>query len=329
MSRWKECWRWIYYLHISQSACPRSSETRPSHSVKKTQDLFQSQCSYNGSTNCPASFAPHVSIPEHRSGNHGHADFQSTVQNGQSPLFLLPAELRVKVWTLAFGNNIIDVDIHHRRLRFTIYDDKTARRNQTSTYPLNSQLTCQQMLYETSHELIATSSFHFDSPKTFHKFILTKPDVVPKVPHLGIRCCATARLNRPAQKVNMPEWAKVLTPSYISRFTSLQTVVLTLAFMSLLKFPNAALVRQRDLSGSQMWTQKRLPDIIRAFQQLKLQQGTTGVAEIITDWKIGKHRRAFERVVRRALKRHQGMRYPKWGAQVEFEGLQPAKRRRR
>jgi len=120
----------------------------------------------------------------------------------------------------------------------------------------------------------------------------------------------------------MPEWAKVLTSSYLSRFTSLQTVVLTLAFTSLFWHVNAALVRQRDFSASDMWTKKKMPHIIRAFQQHKLKAGTTGVAEMHTNWQIGKHRRFFERVVRRVLRRHQVRRYPKRESKVEYEGLE-------
>lgn len=235
----------------------------------------------------------HVSIPEHRSRIYNGADFCSTVQNGQTPLLLLSAELRVKIWNHSFGNKVIEVDFHGKRLRYTTYEDEIARRNQNPVHPLTKQLTCQQIFYETSYEMITTSSFHFDSPKAFRKFLLTKPDIVPQIHHLGIKCRAIGRLTMPARKENILDWARVLTPSYLSRFTSLRTVVLTFAFMSAFPFLNAGLLRQRDFSRSQMWTERKLPDILKAFQQHKLQEGTTGKAEMATTWRVGKYRRFF------------------------------------
>lgn len=197
-------------------------------------------------------------------------------------MLLLPSELRVKIWNHAFGHKAIEVDLHQRRLRYTIYEDEIARRNQTLIHPLTKQLMCQQLFYENSHEMITTSIFHFDSRKAFHKSLLTKPDIVPQIHHLGIKCRAIGRPTTPALKENMLDWALALTPSYLSRFTSLQTVVLMFGFMLVFPFLNAGLLRQRDFSGSRMWTERKLSDILKTFQQHELRGGTTGKVEMTT-----------------------------------------------
>ncbi|KAF3046977.1 hypothetical protein E8E12_009798 [Didymella heteroderae] len=203
-----------------------------------------------------------------------------TAQNAQSALLLLPAELRIEIWNLASGNNLIDI------------------------------------LYETSNELITTSSFHFDSHKAFRKFVLSRPDIVGKIHHLRIKCRVTGLNNIPTRRVNILDWAKVLTPSYISRFTALQTVVLKLMF----NLPNA-LVRNLNVMDSHTWRGRRLPNIIRAFQQHELRQGTTGAVELYTGWNGGANGVAFGRAVKNELLRHQKRRYPKRGSEAECNGM--------
>lgn len=77
----------------------------------------------------------------------------------------------------------------------------------------------------------------------------------------------------------MVRWAEVLTSSFIGRFKSLRNLTLTLA----INLPNGLLVRDLNVMGSYNWKSKKLPSILRAFQQHSLRRdGTTARVEYFT-----------------------------------------------
>lgn len=187
----------------------------------------------------------------------------------------LPGELRRKIWAFAFGNCLVDVSLCHGRFRYDVYEDEISRRNRSA---INTRkLVCHQFLDETTHALISTSSFKFDSAKTFYRFVLSKPQIIPYISKLRVWCRVTNVLK--TRKNYIVRWAEVLTSSFIGRFKSLRNLTLTLA----INLPNGLLVRDLNVMGSYNWKSKKLPSLLRAFQQHALSRdGTTASVEYFT-----------------------------------------------
>ncbi|KAJ4364924.1 hypothetical protein N0V95_000571 [Ascochyta clinopodiicola] len=203
-----------------------------------------------------------------------------TAQNVlQSPLLHLPAELRNAIWMLVYGEMMVVVDFMHItsegersvELLFDIYKDVSTDLILPDAPTSAPKLVCRQFWAETSSVFLNSCTVRTGCGEAFRALALSKQPIVQHVRKLII-------ISWMIQAWDFPRtWAKYLTSSIVGCFRSLQGVELYIRVHDHEGLGNT------DVLNDAVWKSKKLPAVIRSFQQHKMQPVLTSVNYILCE----------------------------------------------
>ncbi|KAF2821986.1 hypothetical protein CC86DRAFT_385707 [Ophiobolus disseminans] len=222
-----------------------------------------------------------------------------------SPLFQLPAELRNRIWAYAYGGNTIHVSTKSApsyQLRLEVCENvegALCRCNVPEVTPKAPMpLVCEQFWFEVHGIFFASNHFMAKRPGSLRELALYHERFAERVSALRINL-------REEIYYRMEEWAPVLTSSILGRFKNLRGV--TLAFT--VHPRNVYLFQPKDVMRDAEWKGLKLPAVLRAFQQHRLDKKRTtvtfsikgaevpadGLAKIIKDHLLDYHPRRLSK----------------------------------
>lgn len=133
--------------------------------------------------------------------------------------------------------------------------------------PYTPNLVCRQFWAETSQVFLSSCVFRVDHPDAFRALALSGQSVVPRITRLMVRLSGTRSHNFPMYSHD------AFTSSLVGRLVSLEGLV----FTGMVYWAPRDAATAADVMGSACWKSKKLPVVIRAFQQHKLQANLTSV----------------------------------------------------
>ncbi|KAF3032149.1 hypothetical protein E8E11_002574 [Didymella keratinophila] len=132
--------------------------------------------------------ADSMSAYECNSGRVGGEGDSTAVDACESPLLRLPAELRISIWTYAFGDKMVVVDKtlideENYALCFVVYNAVYEEEHPPTTvsFPALLQLVSRRFWAETSEVFPSTCTFRFNCEFNFRRFALSNLPIVPRV----------------------------------------------------------------------------------------------------------------------------------------------------
>jgi hypothetical protein len=188
----------------------------------------------------------------------------------------LPAELRNSIWEYAYGGGMVHVRFRHFKRQVTsallchrcVHDiipgsegeGCCMRRNPP---PMSIPLVCKQYWAETSTTFFASNSFSINEPQVFRALVLSNSDFVSRIKQLDFPSLGFIYSYRP--------WAAAVNSSTVGYLKSLRGVTMRM----FVGHPDDIELEQDDVLGSAYWKAFKLPGIVRAIQQHRLDQGST------------------------------------------------------
>ncbi|KZM22091.1 uncharacterized protein EKO05_0007876 [Ascochyta rabiei] len=191
----------------------------------------------------------------------------------QSRLLYLPAELRNAIWTLVYGDMMVVVDSTSHtpenersvKLTFDTYEEASGEEFLPVARASAPKLVCRQFWAETSSVFLDSCTVRTASGEAFRALALSKQPIVQRVRKLIITSKKIRAWDFPRS------WANYFTSSIVGRFRNLQGVGL---YTSVYYHDG---LYQTDVLNDAVWKSKKLPAIIRSFQQHKLHPALTSV----------------------------------------------------
>ncbi|KAF1359827.1 hypothetical protein EJ07DRAFT_155764 [Lizonia empirigonia] len=217
-----------------------------------------------------------------------------TAQNAiQSPFLRLPGELRIAIWQLLFGDQLVYFDRKRggSGLAFMIWHDNWTRRR--GQFP---QLVCKQYWNETTSIFFSTSTFRTNGFEALHGLALdpSLQELVPRIRRLEIDSFLGSRIRT--------KMASTLTPSILARFEGLEGFKWKFGYNQ----SNEYWFKVTDVMSDARWKRAKVPTIVRAMQQHKLREDLTSVEFYTwpTDSSIADPRTALSNMIRGHLLEH-------------------------
>jgi hypothetical protein len=197
-----------------------------------------------------------------------------TIKNGiDSPLLRLPAELRNRIWEQLYGGNVIHVYYRSRGLTNMVcvvcdQQDDPAKTvfccSRHSASAISVPFVCKQYFGEASMTFFASNVFGVDNPTTLRAFAASNPNFIARVRQLIVQAASGSFA---------ASWGSVMNPSLLGHFKSLRGVSLSIPIM----YHELSLLDRTNIMDDGKWKSRKVPSVIRAFQQHRLQKDLTTV----------------------------------------------------
>jgi hypothetical protein len=128
--------------------------------------------------------------------------------------------------------------------------------------PISIPLVCKKYWAETLTTFFASNSFSINEPQVFRALVLSNSDFVSRIKQLDLLLVGFLYTHRP--------WAAAVNSSTVGYLKSLRGVTMTMFLGS-----GDVELEQGEVLGSAFCTAIKLSEIVRAFQQHRLDQAST------------------------------------------------------
>jgi hypothetical protein len=189
----------------------------------------------------------------------------------------LPAELRNSIWEYAYGGGMVHVRFRTFKRQITsallchrcVHDIIPGSEGQGCCMrrdppPMCIPVVCKQYWAEASTTFFASNSFSINDQQVFRALVLSNSDFVSRIKQLDLALVGFLYTHRP--------WAAAVNSSTVGYLKSLRGVTIA---MCIATPDNDIELEQDDVLGSAYWKAIKLPEIVRAFQQHRLDQAST------------------------------------------------------
>lgn len=154
----------------------------------------------------------------------------------------------------------------------TAVDRQAVSNKCTRKHVETAQPVSKQVWAESLHVCMIKYTFDFHHAHIFQAFVQSHQLLVPNIRKISIVCVPAERLRHFSD--DLLSWTEPKEISAISRFTNLEEFKIKLEFYTTYK----DLATQNDIMSHASWKCMRLPHLIRAFQQHKLNANGTRVS---------------------------------------------------
>lgn len=183
------------------------------------------------------------------------------------------------IWRYAFGNLLVSIKASSRKtinrsspVLYQVFRNTDGLRVKIASQLVVPGLVSKQFWYEAAAICLENTTFEFQEARDFLALAMSNADLVRRIRRISITVAITSR-DDVQGNYYISQWASVLTSSVVGRFVELRG----LEFDLFLDHGPRALLRSIDVLDDVQWKARKLPQILRSFQQHQIRDKLTEV----------------------------------------------------